>query len=440
MTEAQRSSDTPSPSDGGSPPDPESHSEFFRTQAIEHATPGLAAREGQILVAVPPRTLWLGVICAVTVLVAALCAAIVPFSRTESATGWLTPAGGLVRVKATRTGVVSSIEVPDGGVVEPGTPIVGLSHRIDGASGSLGRSLIQQLDLEAEAIRRETEVTALELSDRIHHLSQRMASLDEQIAADQRTVQLFTQQLEIARQAETRSNGLASSGYLSAAALENVQSRVISAESSLLEQRARQRASQLQREETASEISRLVSERDRSLAAESQRLASIEQRRLSTATDTATLATAPVGGRIVALPMEPGRSVDPGDTLAIMAVGGGPLSADVYISQRGIGRIAVGQPVRVNLEAFPYQTFGSIDGTVVSVSETALSPSEIDVPGLVATGTAFRVRIALDQQTTRAYDREIPLRPGMAISAFIITDRRSILAWLLDPIFAAGRW
>jgi membrane fusion protein len=38
-----------------------------------------------------------------------------------------------------------------------------------------------------------------------------------------------------------------------------------------------------------------------------------------------------------------------------------------------------------------------------------------------------------------AYGQAIPLQPGMLASAEIVFDRRSLLRWLLDPIYAVGR-
>jgi membrane fusion protein len=35
-----------------------------------------------------------------------------------------------------------------------------------------------------------------------------------------------------------------------------------------------------------------------------------------------------------------------------------------------------------------------------------------------------------------AYGDRFPLRPGMALEADIVTDRRSLLLWLLDPLLS----
>ena len=52
---------------------------------------------------------------------------------------------------------------------------------------------------------------------------------------------------------------------------------------------------------------------------------------------------------------------------------------------------------------------------------------------------AFRMRAALARERVDAYGAMMPLQPGMLLRAEVVIDRRSLLEWLFDPIFAAGR-
>ena len=90
-------------------------------------------------------------------------------------------------------------------------------------------------------------------------------------------------------------------------------------------------------------------------------------------------------------------------------------------------------------QAFPYQTFGAARGSVRSISRTVLAPSELAIPGLTVQEPVFRVRVALDRQFVSAYGEKVPLQPGMLLTADVITDRRNLLQWLLDPLYAVGR-
>lgn len=91
------------------------------------------------------------------------------------------------------------------------------------------------------------------------------------------------------------------------------------------------------------------------------------------------------------------------------------------------------------LQAFPYQRFGTLKGEVRSISTTVLGPTEISIPGLQIQEPVFRVRVALAREDIQAYGETIPLQPGMLLSADVVFDRRSLVEWLFDPLFAVAR-
>ena len=48
----------------------------------------------------------------------------------------------------------------------------------------------------------------------------------------------------------------------------------------------------------------------------------------------------------------------------------------------------------------------------------------------------YRIRAVLEQQAIIAYGEEFPLRSGMHFLADIHLDSRSLLDWILDPIYS----
>jgi membrane fusion protein len=51
----------------------------------------------------------------------------------------------------------------------------------------------------------------------------------------------------------------------------------------------------------------------------------------------------------------------------------------------------------------------------------------------------FRVRVALSREEIQAYGEMIPLQPGLLLSADVVFDRRSLIQWLFDPLFAVAQ-
>jgi membrane fusion protein len=50
----------------------------------------------------------------------------------------------------------------------------------------------------------------------------------------------------------------------------------------------------------------------------------------------------------------------------------------------------------------------------------------------------YRVLVSLDKQSITAYAQNEKLKPGMALDADFIVDKRRLYEWVLEPIFALG--
>ena len=86
----------------------------------------------------------------------------------------------------------------------------------------------------------------------------------------------------------------------------------------------------------------------------------------------------------------------------------------------------------LRLAAFPYQKFGSIGAVVQEVAASS------NLPDGAASYTEqfYRVTAVLESQNVMAYGRQQSLLPGMTLEADISLDHRSLLEWLLEPLFS----
>ena len=109
------------------------------------------------------------------------------------------------------------------------------------------------------------------------------------------------------------------------------------------------------------------------------------------------------------------------------------MDAVLYVPSTAIGFIREGQAVRVSYDAFPYQRFGQYAGTVHSVSRNDIRPAQPDAQDRRA---YFLVRVTLERPSVQAYGTEIALKPGQTLSADIAIDRRRLIRWMLDPLYA----
>ena len=95
-------------------------------------------------------------------------------------------------------------------------------------------------------------------------------------------------------------------------------------------------------------------------------------------------------------------------------------------------------PPRLRFDAFPYQRFGSYQGQVIKTAQAIVLPNEVDMPVTVQE-PVYRVEVQLESQQIRAFNNDVPLQSGMLLSADIVLEQRSLLAWLFEPIFSPER-
>ena len=136
---------------------------------------------------------------------------------------------------------------------------------------------------------------------------------------------------------------------------------------------------------------------------------------------------APVDGVVLSLNVQnTGKFVQSGQTIAEIAPQDAPLVLSATIPGRDAGFIEVGMPVKMKLDAYPYQDYGIIAGEVTSISADA----EID-PTI---GAVYRVEISLEKDYVVEEQEQVQFKAGQTASADIVIRRRRIADILLEPI------
>lgn len=125
------------------------------------------------------------------------------------------------------------------------------------------------------------------------------------------------------------------------------------------------------------------------------------------------------------------RDAEPIVTLVPLDV---PLEAEVSVSSLDIARIADGMDVRIKLDAYPFQKFGTASGNVKVISRDTFEPTQQEVTAGQSPLPFFRARVALNDTRLRAPEEAVRLLPGMTVSAEIKVGRRTIISYILYPL------
>jgi HlyD family secretion protein len=120
---------------------------------------------------------------------------------------------------------------------------------------------------------------------------------------------------------------------------------------------------------------------------------------------------APMNGVVLRKNLEPGATAAPGAAIVTL-VDPSDLWLRAYIAETDLGRVRIGQPARVTVDAFPGQPF---EGRVTEVaSEAEFTPRNVQTQK-ERVNLVFRVRVAIASPDGR-------LKPGMPADAVIVTD------------------
>lgn len=410
--------------------------DLFRREAVAHATRRL---DGQVVLATPVSVKTLGMLLAVIVFAAAIFAALGTYSRKATVPGYLIPDQGMIRATAPAAATLQSLMVREGDIVAAGDRIAVLSVSTETTGGNVGDVISQGLTSETLAARIKAESRLAQLEVEREQADIRLAKSEAEHRQIMTQINLQGQRLQIARDEHSRGVEIASKGFLARREVDARRLTVLGSEQELASHNRQLAATESSIADIKARLASIPLEINAARSEASTAQASLQQRRVEAEARRLQFVTAPVGGRIAALPVTVGQSILAGGTVAVVIPVGGRLEVELLAPSRAIGFVQPGQDVEISLQAFPYQRFGTVRGTVRSVSSTVLGPNEVGIQGLKVEEPVFRIRVSLLRETVQAYGQAIPMQPGMLASAEIVFDRRSLLAWLFDPIYAVGR-
>jgi membrane fusion protein len=356
--------------------------------------------------------------------------------------GRLVPERGVIDIASSQAGAIVEKRVVEGRRVAAGEVLfVVSSERLSRTGTATQEAIAEELLRRRRSLAAQIDTThQLERTERVE-LAQRRAALRTEDASLERALAAQHQRLAIATEAIARYAAVRTAGFLS-------EEQWTLREAELLEQRSR--VENLERERAV--IARLLAELDGRAATLGPQYANAiaELERAVGATDLeivendaqrAVVLAAPQAGTVTGVVGEVGYSVERGAVLARVVPLDPVLVAELLAPSRAVGFLAAGKEVRLRYAAFPYQKFGHARGTVVAISQATLAAGDAaHAQGPFRSEPVYRVAVALDSQTMKAYGEAKRLLPGMEVEADALLDTRRLYEWVLEPLYAlAGR-
>lgn len=357
------------------------------------------------------------------------------FPHIESLHGAILPDKGMVNVAPSRAGTIAGIEVVEGSAVVTGQLLATIQvgeSTLDGASAVdviAAASAIQRKSLANQilATRSAGEAKRHQLGARSQGIAAEISQLKVQLVFSSELVESAKVDLENAK-------AIARTGF---ASKQYVQSRTdMLSERRLSESMLQQTLISKEHElhgvvtaatQTASETQALVASLDAAIA-------QLDQQAVGIGLSGSYQIRAPVAGIVSHVSVKPGQQVQPQDALMTIVPKGSTLRAELNAATSSIAFIRPGQKVRLALDSFPFQKFGTVEGVVTHIAASGVAKRgahgemSLHYPVIVALRAPFFLA-----------GRDVALKPGMTVSARIVTERRTLFEWLLKPYYSVSK-
>lgn len=392
--------------------------------------------DGSIVLAHPPSFYRLAIFVFAFVLISVVFLATGTYTKKENVNGLLQLNKGMLKIRAPQSGSVARLFVQEGQEVKKGQPlahIVSQKHSVGGQE--LNTALLREYQLQISDLKKQIERTKDQQILELKKLSDEKRNLIRQIENLSAQTDIIQQRQALNQEIVSQIGELSGSGYISELEVkrqqdtklsldqqvkaQSTQTLVLNNELAQLEYQLAQTPIRFKSE--LSQLSKRLSDAQISLAqAQQSQLGEIR---------------APSDGIVTGVMIKPDHSVDSGQNLLSIMPDSSELRAELYVPTAAFGFVEKGQNVRIRYHAFPYERFGLYEGVITEISANVLLPAETPIPTKLQE-PSYRVIVSLQQNDVIAYGKSMPLRPGMTLDADLITQERSLLRWLFDPIYS----
>jgi len=362
---------------------------------------------------------------------------IAQYARKETVTGYLTPTAGMAKIFVPQMGFIKELHVKEGQEVAEGDPLLTVvTSQITADGNDVNATVLAVLTQQRGVVERQIAAEERRTASEHDRLASTIKGIEGETAQleDQRKIQ--NERLKISQSFVSSGATLSASGALPNIQLKHREQAALEQKQNLasLDQQITARRTQLtDARHTLEQLPIVAAERIRVLRGD---LSSIEQRLAEANGRRAYVIKAPTSGRVSTLQATVGQIADPRHMQLEIIPLDATLQAELFFPTRAFGFVRPGQKVRMLYDAFPYQKFGTYRGSVRKVSHTILTSNDTTGP-ITLKEPAYRVTVALERPDIDAYGLKMPLQPDMLLKADVVLEQRSLMKWLLDPVFSA---
>ncbi|EJG1161153.1 HlyD family efflux transporter periplasmic adaptor subunit [Vibrio parahaemolyticus] len=408
-------------------------SSLFRQQAVDAQKQRLY---GSISLAQPASIYGVALVLCMIVVMIAVFLFVSEYTRKETVRGYLVPEKGVLKTYASRAGTIEQLHVSEGELVLKGQPLATLVLRQGTSSGAqLSQVVVEQYKLQLLSLVAELKIQDEIEQKELQRVKQAIKDVDAKLVAYNELMQIAEDKLSLQENKLRQQDRLFNDGYLSLSEYQDKQQQSLTLKQELHNARTSVINLRAERNSLLAQLALLPSEYALKRSNIERQQADLQRVISETETNYRYVIEAPESGVVAAIPVVEGEFIASSRPLLTLLPENAVLVAELLMPTRSSGFMEVGHTAKLRFDAFPYQRFGSITSEVVRIDKSLVVDGEADLP-FQLTEPVYRVRTKLSRQQVVAYGEAFPLKAGMLFEADIILDKRSLIEWILDPIYS----
>jgi membrane fusion protein len=406
---------------------------LFRKEVIAHQSERLTG----VITLAQPLSIKLTVLILVLVAIAIIVFVFnAEYSRKETVRGFLMPNKGMIKSYANQGGTIEKLWVQEGDKVSKGQSLATLVIKQNNNQGiDLSTQLIAQLHQQTQLLDDEIKQHHQLKQQEIQNLDEQQQALKKQRWALKNQYQLANEKLDILQAQQKQLQQLKQQGFVTSVEKDQQQQTILEAKQEkqniarlLLQQENDSNQVAFNHTNIPQQYALRINNLKRQQADIQRQLAQINSNHQYTV-------TASNSGIVTGIQVVEGETLSTTKPLLHILPQGSELIAELLLPTRSAGFVQVGNTTRLRFDAFPYQRFGFIESKITRIDQALINPNEIQLP-IALQEPVYRLRAKLNQQQMQAFGKAFNLKSGMLFEADIMLEQRTLIEWLLEPIYS----
>lgn len=412
---------------------------IFRTEVLEAKSQKWA---GNVILTRPFSFTFLTV-CSIAVgLVIIIFITFGSYTKRNTVQGQLVPKDGLVQIYSNSQGLINKQLVTEGQVIKKDDVLYSISTARYDNEGSASAAIDKELENKAVALNVEKYQVnkAHELQVQIYLMQKsRLESELNQIVV---SIKLQEEEIETKRRLYDSYSSIVEIGAVSKEDFDSKKMEYLLA----MERKDSLETNKFSLEKQISEqlyaIEQLKHEHKNQLSQLDRLSYDNEQQSVEVKASESLVIRASQPGVVSSIYAQTGQYIDTSKPLMTILPQSNVLIAQLYVPDRAIGFMNVGDTVLLRYQAYPYQKFGHAKAKISSIAKTAMAAQNIPSIGTVSlqeqmnNEPIYLVQAILNRQDIKAYGKDLPLQVGMTLEADVLQERRKLYEWVLEPIYS----